>query len=203
MHWADAPSLRLIRHLASGITDSGLLLLITYRDTETGGRPELTSLLAALSPMDAVHRVRLTGLSHDEVACQLAAVAGHPVAAELATAISRRTHGNPFFVAELGRLLGARAGSADALAAALPEAVRDTVRARLDALSGACRTLLCAAAVLSADIDPAAGRDRAGPPSRVGRYAPGGYADDSSPVLQNLLDLRAAVCRQGRTASTA
>lgn len=156
VHWADAPSLRLIRHLASGITDSRLLLLITYRDTETGGRPELTSLLAALAPMDAVHRVRLIGLSHDEVACQLVVVAGHPVAPELATAISRRTHGNPFFVAELGRLLGSRAGSANALAAALPEAVRDTVRARLDALAGACRAVLCAAAVLSADIDPAA-----------------------------------------------
>ena len=53
-----------------------LLLLITYRDTETGGRDELTAFLAALARQDAVSRIRLTGLSQDEVAAQLAAVTG-------------------------------------------------------------------------------------------------------------------------------
>ena len=38
VHWADAPSLRLLRHLAAGLGAARLLLLITYRDTETGGR---------------------------------------------------------------------------------------------------------------------------------------------------------------------
>ncbi len=76
VHWADAPSLRLLRHLAVGIGASRLLLPATYRDTETGGRDELTGLLAALAREDTVSRIRLTALSQDEVARQLAAVTG-------------------------------------------------------------------------------------------------------------------------------
>ena len=96
-------------------------------------------------------RIRLTGLSQDEVAEQLAAVTGGAVAPEVAAAIGRRTHGNPFFVAELGRLL-----CQDSSPGSLPEAVRDTVRVRLHDLTPACREMLCAAAVLGADLDPAA-----------------------------------------------
>ena len=149
VHWADAPSLRLMRHLATGIGASRLVMLATYRDTETGGRDELSAFLAALAREDAVSRVRLTGLSQDEVACQLASVTGSQVAPDLAAAIGRRTHGNPFFVAELGRLL-------DSGSDGLPEAVRDTVRARLGALTPGARAVLCAAAVLGASIDPSA-----------------------------------------------
>ena len=152
VHWADAPSLRLLRHLAAGLGAARLLLLITYRDTETGGRDELTAFLAALAREDAVSRIRLTGLSQGEVAAQLAAITGGAVAPEVAVAIGRRTHGNPFFVAELGRLLDAQ----DSGPGSLPEAVRDAVRVRLNALTLACREVLCAAAVLGADLDPAA-----------------------------------------------
>ena len=154
VHWADAPSLRLLRHLAAGLGAARLLLLITYRDTETGGRDELTGLLAALAREEAVSRIRLTGLSQDEVAEQLAAVTGGAVAPEVAAAIGRRTHGNPFFVAELGRLHSASSDWASP--GSLPEAVRDTVRVRLHDLTPACREVLCAAAVLGADLDPAA-----------------------------------------------
>jgi DNA-directed RNA polymerase specialized sigma24 family protein len=152
VHWADAPSLRLLRHLAAGLGAARLLLLITYRDTETGGRDELTAFLAALAREDAVSRIRLTGLSQGEVAAQLAAITGSAVAPEVAAAIGRRTHGNPFFVAELGRLLDAQ----DSSQGSLPEAVRDAVRVRLNALTPACREVLYAAAVLGADLDPAA-----------------------------------------------
>jgi predicted ATPase len=63
-----------------------------------------------------------------------------------------RAHGNPFFVAELGRLHGpggARPG-------ALPEAVRDTLRVRLRSLTPAGQDVLSAAAVLGAAVAPAA-----------------------------------------------
>jgi predicted ATPase len=149
VHWADAPSLRLLRHLSTGLGAARLLLLITYRDTETVGRDELTAFLAALAREEAVSRIRLTGLSQDEVAAQLAAVTGDAVAPEVAAAIGRRTRGNPFFVGELGRLLYSSPGS-------LPEAVRDAVRVRLHDLTPTCQEVLCAAAVLGADLDPAA-----------------------------------------------
>ena len=179
VHWADAPSLRLLRHLSTGLGAARLLLLITYRDTETIGRDELTAFLAALAREEAVSRIRLTGLSQDEVAAQLAAVTGAAVAPEVAAAIGRRTRGNPFFVGELGRLHSANSGGASSEGASsegasserasserassdwsspgsLPEAVRDAVRVRLHDLTPTCREVLCAAAVLGADLDPAA-----------------------------------------------
>ena len=159
VHWADAPSLRLLRHLSTGLGAARLLLLITYRDTETVGRDELTAFLAALAREEAVSRIRLTGLSQDEVAAQLAAVTGAAVAPGVAAAIGRRTRGNPFFVGELGRLHSANsvgASSEWSSPGSLPEAVRDAVRVRLHDLTPACREVLCAAAVLGADLDPAA-----------------------------------------------
>jgi predicted ATPase len=149
VHWADPPSLRLLRHLADGIAASRLLLLITYRDTETGGRDELTAFLAALARQDAVTRISLTGLTQDEVGLQLAAVTGRAVAPELAAAIGRRSRGNPFFVGELAQMIDAEPG-------VMPDAVRDTVLVRLHGLSVACRDVLGAAAVLGADVDPVA-----------------------------------------------
>jgi hypothetical protein len=62
-----------------------------------------------------------------------------------------RAHGNPFFVAELGRLHG----PGDARPGALPEAVRDTLRVRLHSLTPAGQDVLSAAAVLGAAVDPA------------------------------------------------
>ena len=164
VHWADAPSLRLLRHLSTGLGAARLLLLITYRDTETVGRGELTAFLAALAREEAVSRIRLTGLSQDEVAAQLAAVTGAAVAPGVAAAIGRRTRGNPFFVGELGRLHSANSRGASSEGASsdgsspgsLPEAVRDAVRVRLHDLTPTCREVLCAAAVLGADLDPAA-----------------------------------------------
>ncbi len=149
VQWADPPSLRLLRHLADGTGGSRLLLLITYRDTETGGREELTAFLAALARQDAVTRISLTGLSQDEVGQQLAAVTGGAVVPERAAAIGRRSRGNPFFVGELARVMDSEPG-------VLPGAVRDTVLVRLRALSVSCRDVLGVAAVLGSAVDPAA-----------------------------------------------
>jgi DNA-binding CsgD family transcriptional regulator len=149
VQWADPPSLLLLRHLADGVAASRLLLLVTYRDTETGGRDELTAFLAALARADAVTRISLTGLTQDEVGQQLAAVTGRAVAPELAAAIGRRSRGNPFFVGELAQMMDSEPG-------ALPDAVRDTVLVRLHRLSVSGRDVLGVAAVLGAAVDPAA-----------------------------------------------
>ena len=48
VHWADAPTLLLLRHLAQGAGDARLLLLATFRDTEADVPPELAATLADL-----------------------------------------------------------------------------------------------------------------------------------------------------------
>jgi DNA-binding CsgD family transcriptional regulator/tetratricopeptide (TPR) repeat protein len=150
MQWADPASLGLLVHLARGLADSRLFLLVNYRDTETSGTQPLLDALAALTREATVSRLHLQGLSEPEVAEQLADVTGWTMPGPVAAAVSARTRGNPFFVRELGRVLAA------SLDGTLPDSVRDAVRGRLAGLTAACRTLIAAAAALGSEFDSAA-----------------------------------------------
>jgi DNA-binding CsgD family transcriptional regulator len=158
LHWADPGSLRLLVHLAMSVRRSRLVVLATYRDTETAGQEPLRAAVAALTREAAVTRIRLTGLSELEVAARLRDVVGWEVPATVAAAVCRRTQGNPFFVGELGRVL---VSSVDGQ---LPDGVRDAVRDRLGRVSRSCRELVAAAAVLGSEVDPSALADAAGHP---------------------------------------
>ena len=150
VQWADPASMQLLVHLAMGRPGSRLMVLATYRDTETAGQESLRAALSALAREPSVTRTRLVGLSEAEVAAQLAAVTGWAVPDSVAAAVCRRTGGNPFFVGELGRLL------ADSTDGQLPEGIRDAVRGRLARLSPQCRSVVSAASVLGSELDPAA-----------------------------------------------
>lgn len=145
LQWADQASLQLLTQLVTGGGASRLMVVGTYRDTEAGGRGPLRRMLAALASTP-VTRMRLVGLTEPHIAELLGAIAGAPVPAAVSSTVSRRTRGNPFFVAELARLLGAADGE-------LPDGVRDAVRGRLDRLSPRCRELVCIAAALGSDVD--------------------------------------------------
>lgn len=132
------------------MTPAQLMVVATYRDTETAEQGPLRAAVAALAREASVTRIRLAGLGEAEVAAHLAAVTGWEVPDSVVTAIWRRTGGNPFFVGELGRLL---ASSTDGQ---LPDGVRDAVRDRLHRLSRSCRAVVAAAAVLGSDVDPVA-----------------------------------------------
>jgi DNA-binding CsgD family transcriptional regulator len=150
LQWADAATVRLLVHLATGVTPARLMVVATYRDTETAGQGPLRAAVAALAREASVSRIRLGGLGEAEVAAQLAAVTGWELPDSVVAAICRRTQGNPFFVGELGRLL---VSSTDGQ---LPAGVRDAVRDRLGRLPPSCRTLVAAAATLGSDVDPVA-----------------------------------------------
>jgi DNA-binding CsgD family transcriptional regulator/tetratricopeptide (TPR) repeat protein len=150
LQWADAATVRLLVHLATGLTPVRLMVVATYRDTETTGQERLRAAIATLAREASVTRVRPGGLSEAEVAAHLAAMTGWEVPGSVTAAIYRRTQGNPFFVGELGRLLGS---STDGQ---LPDGVRDAVRDRLNRLSPSCHTLVASAAVLGSDVDPVA-----------------------------------------------
>src|SRR3954470_237385 len=106
VHWADAPTLLLLRHLARA-GSARLLLLATFRDTEADVPEALSESLADLRRYDTV-RLALGGLSGDEVAEFVRSAAGAylaPELQELAKAIRDLTDGNAFLVCELWRAL--------------------------------------------------------------------------------------------------
>ena len=60
-HWADGPTLQLLRHVARSVPDARLLVLATFRDTEADVPAELADALADLRRSDDVVRLRLGG----------------------------------------------------------------------------------------------------------------------------------------------
>jgi DNA-binding CsgD family transcriptional regulator len=161
-HWADAPTLTLLRYLARTTADTQLLLLATFRDAEADVPQTLAETLADLRRSDGVVRMRLDGLSSGEVDefVRRAAGAGSP---ELAQAIGELTGGNPFLVCELWRALLETgfvdlAGGVPRLTRELtdlgtPESVREVVRGRLARLAPATAEMLELAAVAGPEFE--------------------------------------------------
>ena len=161
-HWADAPTLGLLRHLTRAGGRARLLLVATFRDTETDMPDALSELLADLRRSEEVLRLRLGGLSGDDVAEFVRRVAGGDEPA-LASAIADLTNGNPFLVCELWRSLVDGdavdvSGGNVRLARPLeelepPESVREVVARRLARLRPATADLLELAATAGAEFE--------------------------------------------------
>ena len=135
-----------------------LLLLATFRDTEA--EDALSDALADLRRSEDVVRLRLEGLTGDEVAEFVRQASGGAGAAELAQTISELTSGNPFLVCELWRSL---VDAGEPLAElGTPESVREVVGQRLARLRPATRDLLELAATAGAEFE----LDDAGPRGR-------------------------------------
>ena len=168
-HWADAPTLLLLRHLAQSAWSGRMLLFATFRDTEAEIPQMLSQALADLRRSDDVVRLRLGGLSDREVSEFVSSVAddlageGQP---EIASAIFELTGGNPFLMCELWRALvetdvvATEAGElrlAGSVVTELgtPESVREVVSARLGRLAPTTTEVLELAATAGAEFDPA------------------------------------------------
>ena len=166
-HWADAPTLLLLRHLAQAAWAGRVLLFATFRDTEDEVPQALAQTLADLRRSDDVVRMRLEGLSDVEVNEFVRRVTEGRASAELpeiARAISNLTGGNAFLMCELWRALLETDATADGegelrLAGSLlaqlqtPESVREVVSARLARLAPATTELLELAATAGAEFE--------------------------------------------------
>ncbi len=147
LHWADAPSLRLLEFLAPEMADARLLLVGTYRPTELSRQHPLSDALGSLARAPHVARVHLAGLTAEEVHDFIAAATGTPPPGWLAASLYRQTEGNPLFLREIVRFLeqqglfGADFATAPAslpAAIRIPEGVREVIGRRLNLLSAAC-----------------------------------------------------------------
>jgi DNA-binding SARP family transcriptional activator/tetratricopeptide (TPR) repeat protein len=154
LHWADRPTLQLLRHVLRAQDDAPLLIVGTCREGEAP--PELADLLADLRRDRLLTAVALTGLDEDDVAAVIAAQAGQRAPSALVHTVHAETDGNPFFVEEVVRHLLETDRFGDAIAPGqigVPEGVKDVLLRRLGRLSEPCRTTLLHAAVLGREFD--------------------------------------------------
>jgi DNA-binding CsgD family transcriptional regulator len=166
-HWADTPTLLLLRHLARGGVDASALIVTTFRDTEAEMTAALSAALVELRRADGVTRLRLGGLTAEEVAQFVHSAGGDQLGPEMngaARVLHQLTGGNAFLITELWRtvldadLAAAHDGGRQLALSELgsPDGVREVVAQRLGHLAPATSGLLELAAVVGYEFDLAA-----------------------------------------------
>jgi DNA-binding SARP family transcriptional activator/type II secretory pathway predicted ATPase ExeA len=167
LHWADLPTLKLLRRLLASAKSSPLVLLGTCRVTELPESHPLRELLADLHREPHVLRIDLAGLEGDEVIELLRGIAQGPLEAaddEFVSALEASTGGNPFFITELVRSLvetGALAKEGGRwqlspgveLATDLPLSITETLARRIGRADEDVRRCLSVSAVVGTEFE--------------------------------------------------
>ena len=160
IHWADRPTLALLRYLQRHPGLDHLLVIATLRDDEFIG--ERAELIEHLAPRANTTTLRLDGFGDYEVRALIRSAAlpeAMPMIIDASGTLQGITGGNPYFLRELLRELDEEPAKSDVegdlartLATIAPAGVRAVVDRRLDRLTDRAREVLDAASVLGGDV---------------------------------------------------
>jgi serine/threonine protein kinase/tetratricopeptide (TPR) repeat protein len=159
IHWADRPTLLMLRHLLRSSQRATMCLVATYRETELDRTHPLSEMLAEFRREEATTRVALSGLTSEQVKQFIHVWTGHELP-RLTQLVFRNTEGNPFFIGEVLRHLS-ETGTLEQLELqtrrpvdelGLPEGVKEVVGRRLARLSEPCNRVLTLAAVIGREF---------------------------------------------------
>ncbi|HEY2353599.1 MAG TPA: AAA family ATPase [Gaiellaceae bacterium] len=167
LHWADAQSVALVKHVTASAASGALQVILAFRDSDLGPDHPLNPVLQDLRRIEGVERIALEGFGATEVSEVMAAAAGHELDADgltLAAEIASETDGNPFFVGEVLRSLvesgriqydsATERWSIDRTTPlGLPESVRDVIARRVERLGDETHDVLTLAAVIGRSFD--------------------------------------------------
>ena len=146
VHWADRSSQDLLAFLARNLRGERIAVVATYRTDELEEAHPLRRLVPELVRRPTVVRVGLAPLTAADVAAQLEAMAGRPVAGAVADRLHARAGGNPFFVEELMAAGGAEGEG-------LPDTLAETVLVRVERLDAPAQEVLGIVAAAGGRID--------------------------------------------------
>jgi DNA-binding SARP family transcriptional activator/tetratricopeptide (TPR) repeat protein len=140
LHWADRPTLLLLRHLARAPEPKRLLVIATYRDVEVEPSSPVAELVGDVRRELPLTEIELQGLDRDETESLVRAYQGAAATPSLATRLHEQTAGNPFFLEESLRTIADPEG--------VPAGVREMVLRRVARLGPDATQVLGAAAVM-------------------------------------------------------
>ncbi len=164
IHWADKPSLLMMRYLARAIVGQRILILGAYRDVELDRTHPLAEVMAKLRQETQYRRVLIRGLPESDVLGLLESVESSEETAAgrqaLAAALYQETEGNPFFIREVlthlieeGKLVHEgghwRSHVSTVEELGIPEGVREVVGRRLSRVSEECNRMLTLASTMT------------------------------------------------------
>jgi DNA-binding SARP family transcriptional activator/tetratricopeptide (TPR) repeat protein len=154
LHWADKPTLLMLRQLVRGADDSPILIVASFRDTE---RPDaLMDILVQLRREHYYETIELRGLDEADTTELIGEFRSDQVPEHVNRALWEETKGNPFFLEEMVRHLGASQATAGGNGAPwpteLPEGIREVIGRRLATLSDRTSEVLTTAAVIGREF---------------------------------------------------
>jgi len=156
LHWADGPTVELLRFLLSRLHDAALALVATYRDTDLAEEHPLRRLVADLHRQGGVTRIELTGFDDDDVMALIERRTGRGLdttGEALARDLRRETAGNPFFIDELLLSIDEGGQLLDAAMRSLPLGIRDVILRRVERLGERAGDVLSAASVIGREFE--------------------------------------------------
>ena len=101
LHWADAGTVALLRHVARFAPRARLLVLGAYRDVEVASDHPLTEALGTLPRETSYEQLGLAGLDAAAIKELVDTVADREMPAAWVETLTRETSGNPFFLREV------------------------------------------------------------------------------------------------------
>jgi class 3 adenylate cyclase/tetratricopeptide (TPR) repeat protein len=163
LHWADRPTLQLLRYLVRSTEAAALMIVATYRETDLVRTHPLAELLADLRRDRSSLRIPVGGL---DLAATTAMIAGRSRAEPdeaLARAVFAETEGNPFFVEEVLAHLAESEATIEENGrlvsrlpideVGIPEGVREVIGRRVSRLGSETNALLTTGAAIGREWD--------------------------------------------------
>ena len=154
LHWADKPTLLMLRQMVRAAGESPLLIVATIRDTE---RPAaLVDMLVQLRREHYFDRIELSGLDEADATALIGEFGPQGIPEHVNRTLWEETRGNPFFLEEMVRHIGTTAVGAEGeevpCGFELPEGIREVIGRRLGTLSERTSQLLTTAAVMGREF---------------------------------------------------
>jgi tetratricopeptide (TPR) repeat protein len=146
LHWADVPTMLLLRQVLRRGAESPLLVVATYRDVDIDSSGPMARLIADLRREATLDEVHLDGLRRPEATALVAALGRDALDGAAVKRLCSQTGGNPFFIEEL-----LRASSEDS-SSGVPPGVKEVIGRHLDRLPAETLELLTLAAALGTDF---------------------------------------------------
>ena len=160
VHWADQTSLELLHHLAHRAPSFSMMILATYRSDELHAAHPLRRLLGSMARDRVGEEMQVEPLNREQTTEMLRCMLETEPDPAFASAIWRRSEGNPFFVEELISVLaGSQPLEPNEEAAVilerapLPSTVSEAILERVNALGPRAVETLSAAAVIGRSFD--------------------------------------------------
>jgi DNA-binding CsgD family transcriptional regulator len=148
VHWADGATLDLLTFLTRLGSWGAVSVLVTSRSDEAPVAGHVADWLAQMRGAAGVEEIRLGPLAREEVAQQVAALAGVPVPLRVVDELYARTEGNPFFTEQLVAAgLGDGTGGGLGVPAGLPGRLAELLAARAARCASDARAVLAGLAV--------------------------------------------------------